>query len=418
MANSYPTRRWRGVVAVALLAGAVGVITTRPALLAVAVIGVVFAAYPAISRPPRVDLSIDRRVSTPNPAPGENVDVTITVTNTGGSLLPDLRIADGVPGGLRVVEGSPRHGIALRPGQSASYSYVLEAKSGRHAFEPAIVVARDFAGGWELETTIEADTDLDCSAGDGSVALSNPGGVIAGHIRSNRGGVGTEFHQTREYRHGDAANRINWNRYARTGELSTVEYAVEQAVTVMVVVDCRAESYRGQPDRPHAVIQCVTVARAILHSLHSHRNLVGLIGVGRDSCWLDPAAGRDHVAEADRLFSTSRVFSSVPYAGSGDGARNLSVLHEHLPNAAQAVICSPLLDDAIVRTAMKIHEEGHPVTVVTPDVTGHATLGQQIARLERANRVSTLRRAGVAVFDWTPTNGHNGSPEREWRGMA
>jgi uncharacterized protein (DUF58 family) len=40
------------------------------------------------------------------------------------------------------------------------------------------------------------------------------------------------------------------------------------------------------------------------------------------------------------------------------------------------------------------------VTVISPDPTATRTVGQRLARVERAMRVASLRERGVRVIDW------------------
>jgi hypothetical protein len=43
---------------------------------------------------------------------------------------------------------------------------------------------------------------------------------------------------------------------------------------------------------------------------------------------------------------------------------------------------------------------GHLVTVVSPDPTTADTPGHRLARVQRRNRISRLRAAGLRVVDW------------------
>ena len=157
------TNRWRGVVAISFAAGMAAVAADRPELLLVAVLGVVFATYPRVTGTPEPNVSVERRLSDATPRPGDEVTVTLTVTNDGG-FLPDVRVVDGVPAMLSVTGGTPRKGVVLWPGRSVSFSYRVEAKHGKHPFEPATVVARDVSGAREVEPTVAADTEIDCTA--------------------------------------------------------------------------------------------------------------------------------------------------------------------------------------------------------------------------------------------------------------
>lgn len=395
------TRRWRGVIALSLAVGAVGLAVDRPSMLFLAVIGVVFAAYPRVMGTPEPTLRIERRLSNSTPRPGDEVTVTVTVTNDGG-FLPDVRIVDGVPALLSVSGGSPRRGAAFWPGRSVSFSYRVEAKHGKHPFEPGTVVARDLSGAREVETTVAADTELDCTATAADSPLRNQTLDQVGRIVAKDGGSGVEFYRTREYRSGDALHRIDWNRYARTGDLTTVEFREENAATVVVLVDARRVAYRAATDEPHAVAYSVSAAEQLLASLHRDRNLVGLAAFGRESCWLDPGAGRTHRAKAQRLLATHAAFASTPPTEESDHDEQVEQLRMRLPDAAQVVLLSPLCDDAIVETARRLDAYGHRVSVISPDVTADGSVGQRLAGVERENRLSALRKAGLPVVEWEP----------------
>jgi len=395
------THRWRGVIALSLAAGAVGLGIKHSSLLFLAVVGVVFAAYPSVTGEPTPTLRLERRLSNSTPRPGNEVTVTVTVTN-GGGFLPDVRIVDGVPALLSVSGGSPRKGIAFWPGRSVSFSYRIQAKHGKHPFEPAAVVARDLSGAHEVETTIAADTELDCTGTATDSSLRDKTLDQVGRIVAQKGGSGIEFYRTREYRAGDSMHRIDWNRYARTGSLTTVEYREENAATVVVLVDARAVAYRAAGDEPHAVAYSVSAAEQLLASLHRDRNLVGLAAFGRENCWLEPGAGRSHRAKAQRLLATHTAFASIPPTEEEDHDEQVGQLRTRLPGAAQVVLLSPLSDQAIVETARRLDAYGHPVSVISPDVTDDESVGQRLAGVERTNRLSTLRKAGIPVIEWDP----------------
>lgn len=102
------TNRWRGIVAVTLVAIATGVLAKRPLVLLTGIVGIAFALYPRLVGPASVDLSLDRRVSDDAPAPGDDVEVTVTLTHVGERSLWDVRIIDGVPSMLPVIDGTAR----------------------------------------------------------------------------------------------------------------------------------------------------------------------------------------------------------------------------------------------------------------------------------------------------------------------
>lgn len=404
MTGPYPTDRWRGILVVTLGTGGIGLLAKRPSLLLLAALGIVFAAYPLLSLPPRPELRLERRVSEESPKHGESFEVTTTVRNVGDRPLFDLRIVDGTPPALTVVDGTPRHGTALRPGKSASFSYTVEAKRGQHRFEPATVVARDLSGGHEVETTVSTETEIDCTSAVSQVPLRSQTAGSAGRIVSDQGGSGTEFHKTRAYRRGDTVNRIDWNRYAQTGDLTTIEFRVEQPATVVIVVDARPVAYRGREDEPHAVAYSVAAARELLESMLDSRNRVGIAGFGRDTPWIAPGTGREHRLRAQHFLTTHAAFGARPPDDGDvpDLADQVTQLRSRLPNDAQLLVLSPLLDDALVETVQLFDAEGQAVSVISPDVTVFEGTSRALATLERNERISELRRTGIPVVDWAP----------------
>jgi uncharacterized repeat protein (TIGR01451 family) len=119
-AGGIETGRWTGVSALVLFAAGIGTAANSPGLLLASLVGVTFLGHARLSRTPAVSLSVTRAVADASPDPGDAVGIRLTVENEGDRTIPDLRIVDGVPTELAVVEGSPRRGTALRPGGSTT----------------------------------------------------------------------------------------------------------------------------------------------------------------------------------------------------------------------------------------------------------------------------------------------------------
>lgn len=401
------TRRWRGIVAVALFLGAVGLIAKRPAVLLTAVVSVAFAAYPRMTSTPEVDLDLDRRLSEDEPGHDEVVSVSVSVRNAGGRTLPDVRIVDGVPPMLRVTDGTPRHAAALRPGQRIEFSYSVEAKQGTHRFEPATVIARDLAGATEVETEVAAETALHCTAAVPDLPVRRQTGHRIGRIVTDDGGSGIEFHRSREYRRGDPMNRIDWRRFARTGTLTTVEYRRERAATVLICLDVREVAYRAADDEePHAVAYGLAAAEQLVSALEETPDRYGFVALGRDPCWIAPSSGADHADRVRRALSTHPALSARPPE---DGERSDAVADQQFSDVlrrvgadAQVIVVSPLSDGFVPEIAYTLEAADHAVTVLSPDVTSGGSLGGRFAWVERSNRIDALRGGEIPVVDWQP----------------
>ncbi|NHN47771.1 DUF58 domain-containing protein [Halostella sp. JP-L12] len=397
------TKRWRGISAVALVAGGAGIVLRHPSLFLIGVIGVAYAAYARSATELPVSLAVERRLSDADPDPGDEVEVAVTVTNEGESTLPDLRLVDGVPDPLAVVDGVPRHGTSLRSGESATFEYTVVAGRGTHEFDHLLVVARGMSGAVETRARIPTADRLTCEPTFepvSGVALRALTTRHAGRVETDDGGEGVEFHSTREYRPGDAISRIDWNRHARTGELATLRFRQERSATVVLLLDVREAAYlRPGEDRPHAVDRSVEAATAVFPSLLDAGNRVGIAAFGPTEAWLAPGLGTDHRARARSLFSSHAAFSPEPPETDFYFNVRLRRLRKRLPEDAQVILFSPLCDDQVVRFARLVDAHGHLVTVVSPDPTGDDTAGRRLAGAERAARITALRGAGVRVVD-------------------
>jgi uncharacterized repeat protein (TIGR01451 family) len=398
------TGRWRGIAAVGLFFLAVGVLTTRPPVLLAGIIGAGYAAYPRVAGPPTAELAIDRRIADIAPQRGDTVAVTTKVTNTGDSTLFDCRIIDGVPPQLTVTSGSPRHAAVLRPGRTATIQYTVETEYGRHQFDPATVIVRDITGTHEIETNVTTDTELTCADTLSTVPLGQQPDGHAGQRLTDLSGDGIEFHSVREYHPGDPIGRIDSNRLARTGELTTVEFREERSTSVVILIDAREPAYRSQTtDEPSAVSHSIAGAEQIIETLGETRDAVGLAVLGSDLEWLAPNVGPDHKHRM-RQWLVSHLSARPPDpTDCVDVETQTDQLRQRLHPTTQLLILSPLTDKPIVRTIQTLAASGFTTTVVSPDVTTGGSVGRRFARTARTARIDALRRAAISVVDWDPT---------------
>lgn len=415
------TGRWRGIVAVALLAVAVGVLAKRPPLLLVGAVGVVFAAYPLVTPTPDPAVSVTRRVAPESPNDGDAVDVRTTIRNEGDATLFDLRVVDGTPPMLSVEDGSPRCATTLRPGGEVTLAYELRARPGRHRFRPTMLLCRDASGSVEVETTVAAETTVACASRVPSVPLRSQSRHRTGPLVTDEGGSGLEFHSVTKYERGDPPSQIDWRRFARTGELTSVTFRTERLADVVVCVDARADAYRASDaDEPHAVAHAVDAAGRISDVLLEANHRVGLAAFGPEGCLLAPGSGSDHADRLQRRLVTAPAFTLTPpesvrttrpkpgtdtgdtsTTGAPDSLdRQLSEVRTQLGPSTQVILLTPLCDDGAHRVAQRLDRGAGAVTVITPDVTAGRSPGGRLARLERDHRLTALRNAGIPTVDW------------------
>jgi uncharacterized repeat protein (TIGR01451 family) len=402
--DAVDTEHWAGVGALAFAAFALGLPFQRPSLFLVAVIGVGFAAYARFGEAPSADLTVERELSEESPDPDEEVVVTVTVRNVGSTTLPDLRVVDGVPPGLSVTDGTARLGTALRPGKRATFSYTVTATRGSHEWEPTTAIVRNVSGSQERTVDVASETTLRCLPtleASSDLPLRGLTTPYSGRVATDVAGSGLEFHSTREYRQGDPLSRVDWNRYARSGELSTVSFREERAATVVLLVDSREAAYRAPDDEtPNAVERSVEAAGEAFSALLSSGDRVGIASYGPEECWLAPSTGEQHRATARRLLADHPAFSVSPSEESFYPSISLRRLRRRLPADAQIMLFSPLADDYIATVAERLDAYGHQLTLVSPDPTVDDTATNRLARLERDARLRELRGRGIRVIDW------------------
>ncbi|WP_123537118.1 DUF58 domain-containing protein [Halosimplex salinum] len=333
--------RWRvGAIAAATLV-ALGLLYASPLLLAATVIPLGYVVYGSLSTvSPEAAVRFDRSFETATPPPGEAVTVRLTVENDSAATLPDLRVVDGVPDDLAVVEGTPRGCFALRPGESATVTYDVVARRGDFQFADPLVRLRPLSAGRVVTETVPAAGETTLSSLD-PVSAAPVGSVTTARTGTHpvdSGGEGLEFRSTREYRPGDSINRIHWRRFARTGELTTVSFREEQAIRVVVVVDARPVGrVRPRAGTPTAASLAGYASERIYETLAEENVTTSLAAFGVDGA--DPSvptgAGPVPWVDGERANATAvarTVFEAVRQVaddsdgeagvgGRGDGTR-------------------------------------------------------------------------------------------------
>lgn len=422
-------------LAVALIAAAIGVVAGEPTLLLAATIGLVYAAFEWSSSPPEPNLEIERSVVPRTPLPGDDVEVAVTVSNHGERALPDVRIVDGVPDRLGVVDGSPRFGTALGPGEDRQLTYTISARRGSHTFDETILVCRSLAGDTEFRETVDVGTVIDCSATVEDVPTGTETLPYAGRIETDSAGEGVTFHSVREFQSTDSMSRVDWKRFARTNELTTIEYEATRTASFVVLVDTRV-NFAPTDRAPTATEYVRYAAERIGTALLDDNQQVGaalfdagtylrpgssqtqllrfrtLVLQGRHPDQTNADAGLIDGFDSDRFFSGALDRDAVADGGrraglttDGSGThrdRDVRKLDRRFPDGAQIVFCTPMMDQRAANAARRLAAYGREVTVVSPDVTSTETPGNTVERITRTDRVRSLR-GTVHVVDWEPT---------------
>lgn len=404
------TDRRQGLVVVVFALLIAGVLLGDPWVLGLAIVPLSLLALDALAGVPEPDLQIERTVAPKNPPPGDTASVTLSVTNVGNTPLPDVRIADGVPESTPVVDGSARGCRPLRSGETLTVEYSVRARPELHEFDPPTVTLRNLGGcsARTLAPAVDGDDTISPAVPYDNAPDRADSKTIGGRQPVAESGEGIEFYRTREYRAGDPRNRVDWRRFAKTGELATIEFRERGGAAVVVVVDARSVGrVAPAPTAPTGRSLSLYVGAQLVTAAGSQGADLGVAAfstAGRLD-WLpvggDPTAATGLLrAVADDEHPPQQT-TALDFAAAAP-SEPADWLESRLPSVATVVLVTPLYDDAPVDFAARVRAHGRSISVVSPSAEKPSTPGAQIGAVERQARIERLGAAGVAVTDWSP----------------
>lgn len=385
------------LLAVTFVAVGLGVVG-RPSFVFVALVPLGVLVADAVTAPSQPEVSVGRDLSATSPELGDRVRVRVAVTNDGDTMA-DCLVADTLPAGLDAIDDTQRS-LRVPAGETAVLEYEVVARRGTHVFGPVRVTARGVLEDRTVEHDVE--TELVCLPSNRPLELS---GAATHHLQggpADTAGSGIEFHSLREYRPSDPQRRVDWRRYARSRELTTVEFREESTETVHLLLDAREEGLvRGHPAWPSAVAYCADAVERLAGALGARGTLVG-VGLYPDANHvLPPGNGPAHDEQLRRLLARHEAFPwgdgvTVPPSGAAvaDGG-----LPEAFDRDTRVLLVSPCLDDDPVQFVVNAVGAGHDVGVLTPDVGGSGP-GATVEQSLRADRLARLESLDVPLVDW------------------
>lgn len=177
-------------------------------------------------------------------------------------------------------------------------------------------------------------------------------GAASGSRRARAKGSSAEFADHRPYSPGDDTRRIDWNAYARLGELVMRLYVAEQDLAVTLLLDRSASLGVGTPPKIQ-VAKRVAAALGYLGLAQGER--VGVVpfadGVTRP---LEPGRGRGRVGKL------LRYLDQVDVDGTTDLGRAVDAFLARRPRPGLVCVLSDLLDPGgFKRPLDRLISEGH-----------------------------------------------------------
>jgi uncharacterized protein (DUF58 family) len=384
-----------------LLLGAAGIWLVRPLLLIGAMIPIVFIIYSNVTQTVAVDDSFDisRTVTPPQTYPGGTVSAELTVTNRTEQSFQNLRLIDGVPDELAVIDGSPRGAVSLQQNESVSFEYTLRARYGTYEFTAVQIAAHGLNGNQiaRHEQFATGDTQIEATLEPDEFPLPGQTTGLTGELTADRGGEGLEFHAIRAYQPEDPINRINWKQYARDRELSTIDYRQQEAAEILVAVDARpSAAVARDATAPTGTELCVYAAIEVIDGLLATRNRVGLTVFGLEDDTeandptVSPGTDREVRIQIQQLLDTAAATVQPGANRDGDPTQfelQPTELIERLNPQTQLIILTPLVDGYPVKLAQQTNRTGRAVSVYSPAIAGGDSLGGTMAAVQRELRL-------------------------------
>ena len=381
-----------------------GLVTLRPALLALAIPIILYLLAGFLYSPEKVNLKADRVISAERVKTGDEVTITLTVSNH-GKALEDVLLVDQIPDGLEVTDGSSRHLGSIQAGGSVTLSYTLKGKRGYYGLKK---IHATIGGGFGL-SSLEVDLPT-----EGQLYILPPvlrlrrvaiqprrTRIFSGVIPARQGGSGVEFYDLREYQTGDSPRRINWRATARhPQQVFSNEFEQERAADVGIILDGRK---RTNDFGDRSIFEnSVLATAALVDTFLNAGNRVGMLFYGKQITWTMPGYGK---------LQGERILQELSHFEPGD-SQTFSEIYvpRHLfPTRSQLVLISPLIaEDYDMLVTIRL--SGFNLLVISPDPVSFESSGmvesrttmlaKRIVHLQREVLLRRLRGAGIHVVDW------------------
>lgn len=385
----------------------VGILTLHGEFLALALPLVSYLLIGYLQAPEKVQLEASRHLSIERALPNQDVEVTVTVTNSGPGL-EEVLLQDRVPAGLTVRNKSSRHLVRLASGASYTFAYTVSGSRGGYSFAGLEAQANDSLAMRSENVPVNAAGRLfvfpTVMRLRHITIRPRRTRVYAGTIPARAGGPGTEFFGVREYHPGDSPHSINWRATARhIDALYANEYQQERVSDVGIVVDGRLRT--NEFARGHSLFDySVQAAASMADALLNQGNRVGLLLYSTYLGWTLPGYGK---------LQRERILNALASARTGD-SQVFSDL-EHIPTRlfppeSQIVFVSPLTEEDL-KPLVQLRAQGYDVLVISPNPVrfelsylgnsdSTVDLAGRVLHMERVLLLQRLQRASIQVLDW------------------
>ena len=131
--------------------------------------------------------------------------------------------------------------------------------------------------------------------------------------RRQRRGEGSDFHQLREYRTGDALRQIDWKATSRYRRLISKEYQDERDQQLVFTLDCGRHMRHQDADGAH-LDHALNAMLLLSHVAERQGDAVGFLSFGGQTRWQPPMKGGGVVRRLlDRTYDIDSTLQAADY---------------------------------------------------------------------------------------------------------
>lgn len=198
----------------------------------------------------------------------------------------------------------------------------------------------------------------------------------------------------RDYRPGDAYNRIHWRSSARHRKLHVKEFELDQTADLWICLDLDRHWHRGDGENATIERAVTVIASVVAKALREHRS-VGLVTSGRRPEAMQPDRG------TKQLGKLMQFLAEVQAAGEVGLAETLIETTPRIRRGSSCLIVTPSLDRQWVRPAATLREAAISMQAV---IIGSPLHGDERDRARRNTLLGELAIAGIAAA-YLPADG-------------
>ncbi|MCU7827808.1 MAG: DUF58 domain-containing protein [Candidatus Thiodiazotropha sp. (ex Myrtea sp. 'scaly one' KF741663)] len=243
-------------------------------------------------------------------------EVSLKLVND-SDTVQDLQLHDHHPGDFKA-EGMPSS-LVLPADRQATVRYrLLPTRRGDGLFKGVDLLLQSPLALWrqkrfiELPASVRVFPNFREIAHYALLATDNHLSQI-GVRRRQRRGEGSDFHQLREYRTGDALRQIDWKASSRYRRLISKEYQDERDQQLVFMLDCGRHMRHQDADGAH-LDHALNAMLLLSYVADRQGDAVGFLSFGGMSRWQPPMKG-GHVVRRllDRTYDLDSSLQAADY---------------------------------------------------------------------------------------------------------